>query len=183
VVPGVRNDYRPDLAPFVSAVINLPATNEQMARVARALEERESTTGSTRLFAPPVPPGREQGTSGAGRRPAHSTPMMRGGRRTASVVVIGALAALRRASRRTALRVPAGGGGVAVCFAARPGHVSGHETDAQHPELIDDPEQMRLVDHRVAKDGPRRDLFHEHAAERFPRMLRETAVDPELVHC
>jgi uncharacterized membrane protein len=56
------HDYRPDLAPFISAVYDLPATNEQMIRVAHALEERE--TARLRLFAPPVPPGREQGTSG-----------------------------------------------------------------------------------------------------------------------
>jgi uncharacterized membrane protein len=47
------HDYRPDLAPFVSAVYDLPATNEQMTRVARALEERE--TARLRLFAPPEP--------------------------------------------------------------------------------------------------------------------------------
>jgi hypothetical protein len=55
------HDYRRDLAPFVSAVYDLPATNEQMTRVARALEERE--TARLWLFAPPVPPAREQGAS------------------------------------------------------------------------------------------------------------------------
>jgi hypothetical protein len=44
------HDYQRDLAPFVSAVYDLPATNEQMTRVARALEERE--TARLRLFAP-----------------------------------------------------------------------------------------------------------------------------------
>ena len=56
------HDYRPDLAPFISAVFDLPATTEQITRVASALEERE--TVRLRLFAPPVPPGREQGASG-----------------------------------------------------------------------------------------------------------------------
>ena len=56
------HDYRPDLARFVSAVFDLPATDEQIARVARALEERE--TVRLRLFTPPVPPDREQDASG-----------------------------------------------------------------------------------------------------------------------
>jgi hypothetical protein len=55
-IPGTyrafAHDYRPDLARFISAVFDLPATDEQMARVARALEERE--TVRLRLFAPPV---------------------------------------------------------------------------------------------------------------------------------
>jgi uncharacterized membrane protein len=55
-IPGTyrafAHDYRPDLAQFISAVFDLPATDEQMARVARALEERE--TVRLRLLAPPV---------------------------------------------------------------------------------------------------------------------------------
>ena len=48
------HDYRPDLAPFISAVYDLPATNEQMTRVpAWHLEERE--TARLLLFAPPEP--------------------------------------------------------------------------------------------------------------------------------
>jgi len=58
------HDYRPDLTPFISAVYGLPATNEQMARVARALEERE--TVRLQLFAPPTP------SVVAERRPAPS---------------------------------------------------------------------------------------------------------------
>jgi len=61
-IPGTfrafAHDYRPDLARFVSAVFDLPATDDQTARVTRALEERE--TVRQRLFAPPVPPRPEQ---------------------------------------------------------------------------------------------------------------------------
>jgi hypothetical protein len=35
------HDYRPDLARFVSAVFALPASDEQMARIETALEERD----------------------------------------------------------------------------------------------------------------------------------------------
>ena len=54
-VPGAyrawAHDYRPDLARFVRDVYDLPASDEELVRVERALEEREAAR--ERLFAPP----------------------------------------------------------------------------------------------------------------------------------
>jgi uncharacterized membrane protein len=57
-IPGAylanAHDYRPDLARFLAAVYDLPASEEQMARIERALEERETTRAH--LFARSAPP-------------------------------------------------------------------------------------------------------------------------------
>ncbi len=54
------HDYRPDLARFISAVYDLPATPEQLARVEKVLEKRESVR--ERIFAQPP-------ASASGQRP------------------------------------------------------------------------------------------------------------------
>ena len=52
-IPGAyrawAHDYRPDLPRFIAEVFGLPATEEQLRRVERALEERENVR--ERLFA------------------------------------------------------------------------------------------------------------------------------------
>jgi uncharacterized membrane protein len=52
-IPGAyrswAHDYRPDLPEFIREVFDLPASDEQLKRVAAALEERESVR--ERLFA------------------------------------------------------------------------------------------------------------------------------------
>ena len=55
--PGVyqasRHDYRPDLTRFVNEVYGLGATEDQLARVERALAQREEAR--ERLFERPTP--------------------------------------------------------------------------------------------------------------------------------
>jgi uncharacterized membrane protein len=58
-VPGAyrawAHDYRPDLARFIREVYDLPASDEQLDRIERALEERE--TVRERLFVAQIPGG------------------------------------------------------------------------------------------------------------------------------
>ena len=64
------HDYRRDLAPFVSAVYDLPATNEQMTRSpAHWKSGKRPVCGCSH---PAVPPAREQGASGVEDGGLHS---------------------------------------------------------------------------------------------------------------
>ena len=63
-VPGAyrawAHDYRPDLARFIRDVYGLPASDEELMRVGRALEEREAAR--ERLFTTP-PAGHDTGST------------------------------------------------------------------------------------------------------------------------
>ena len=50
------HDYRPDLARFISAVFDLPASPEQMARLEAVLERRESVREELLSHKPPTTP-------------------------------------------------------------------------------------------------------------------------------
>jgi hypothetical protein len=68
-VPGAyrawAHDYRPDLARFIRDVYGLPASDEELMRVERALEEREAAR--ERLFTTP-PAGHDTDVGSTVRR-------------------------------------------------------------------------------------------------------------------